>query len=142
MTGTAYTPPSVQRLGAAVLLQGAAVPALARLAARGLRDRERDGLPASGALTALVRTLDEAADAQAAMSPDGPAGRPPVAVSASSVLPRDTLGSAEAAALLGVTPRQARRLTNDLGGWFDRGRLRFDRDAVTEYAARKDQACG
>jgi hypothetical protein len=61
-----------------------------------------------------------------------------MAVSAVSEVPRvEEVGSAEAAALLGVTPRQARRLTADLGGWFHRGRLRFDRDTVTEYASRR-----
>lgn len=136
MAGLDTVPASVQRLGTAVLLQGAAVPALARLAARGLRDRDRDGMPAPSALLAIVAALDEAADMSAALS-TGHSGHAEMSPARTSSR-RDALRTDEAARLLGLSPRQVRRLAPDLDAWHERGHLRYDRAAVETYANQRD----
>lgn len=51
----------------------------------------------------------------------------------------DLIGTAEAAALLGLSQRQVQRLQNDLGGVRPSGRLVFVRRQVVEYAdARRE----
>lgn len=51
----------------------------------------------------------------------------------------DLIGTAEAAALLGLTQRQVQRLKNDLGGAQLSGRFIFARRQVVEYAeARRE----
>lgn len=136
--GAVTAPATVQRLGTAVLVQGAAVPALARLAARGLRDRDRDGLPPSPSLAALVAVIEAAADAAGDVSPARPAGRPALATSAGWEPPRGVTSS-EAADLLGLSVRQVRRLKEDLGGWYGGTKLMFDPERIAEYGAMRSK---
>lgn len=123
--------------GGEVLLAGSEVRVLAGLAAAGLAARRRDGWVPSAAERDLVERLAEAS----AMSRPGH-GDVPAPAASGSLRRRAAVSTAEAARLLGISPRQVRRLSEDLGGRYTAsGQLEFSLDAVTLAAEhrRKDK---
>lgn len=131
--------PNVQRLGSAVIVQGPAVAALAFLAARGARECARtDGQTLGGMTGQLLEALTRAADEWRRTTPPGRGEYPPAPVTQPLSM-ADQIGTAEAARILGVSPRRARQLRADLDGRLVGGALVFDRAAVDIYAATRDR---
>ena len=110
---TAYRMPA-----GAVLLDGSALDAARYAVDVAQRARARNGLPRSVALARLAEAL--AAPGQED-SPDEPAGQP------------DLVTTEQAAEVLGVSLRSARRLAPRLGGRLVGGRWLLDRQAVAEH---------
>lgn len=102
----------------AVLLTGDALAAVRYAVTVAQRARARNGLPPSVALARLAAVVSPAGHADA---PDEPAGE------------SDYVTTDEAAALLGFSARQIRRLAPGLGGHIIGGRWLLDRRAVTEH---------
>ena len=130
--------PSVQLLGPAVLLQGPAVLHVQRVVEAGIRETfRRDGIPASPGLMDVLHALTVAAD-QVRMSASG---QDDVAARALSAQSQTTapIGTKEAAALLGYTPRHTQRIARSLGGHrAPGGAWTFARDEVEAYAHHKE----
>lgn len=114
---------SIYRIPAgALLLDGAALDA-ARYAVRvAQRARARNGLPPSVQLARLGEALSAAGPADAA---DDDHGQP------------DAMTTTEAAAQLGCSERQVRRMALRLGGQLVGGRWLLDRTAVSEHLEGK-----
>lgn len=118
-------PPPIQRLGPAILLQGPAVDAVAYAIKVAQRSRRRNGLPDSGALAALGRAFENlSAAGQSDSATDAEDDTEDV---------NEWITAAEAAPLLGCSPRQARRLAPSLGGRLAGGRWLLDPHAVREH---------
>lgn len=96
------------RVGPVVLLAGPAVPAALYAVRVAQRERRRDGLPPSRALDRLAGVL----------SPGGHEDMPAEPIDE----PEPMMSTSEAAALLGVSRRQATRLAPQLDGRFTGGR--------------------
>lgn len=101
-----------------VLLTGQSVEACRYAVDVAQRSRARNGLPPSTALAQLAGALSAAGQAD---MPEEPEGQP------------DNVTTTEAAALLGCSERQARRLAPALGGRLTGGRWLLDRVAVAEH---------
>lgn len=102
----------------AVLLDGPALDVARYAVTVAQRARARNGLPPSRALAGLADVLSPAGQAD---TPDEAPGE------------ADDMTTAEAAELLGVSRRTARRLAPALGGRLVGGRWLLDRQAVTEH---------
>lgn len=113
---------SIVRIESGVLLTGGALDAARYCVDVAQRARARNGLPPSVALARLAEAL--AAPGQED-NPDEPAGQP------------DLVTTEEAAEMLGVSLRTARRLAPLLGGRRIGGRWLLDRQAVTEHKEGK-----
>lgn len=119
------TTPPIQRLAPKVLLlTGDAVDALAYAATVAQRARQRNGLPASRALAALLTAAGQQD------TPETPALE----------TEPEWITTEEAARMLGVSNRQARRLAPALGGRLTGGRWLLDRRAVEEHTQGKAAA--
>ena len=130
------TTPAVQRLGAAVLLQGPALAETAYLLHLGIRYRANiDGAVASDRQRALLRVLTDTAEATLACGHADT--HPPPGVAGSLTV--GEIGTAEVARVLGITPRHARRLASDLDGRQVKGTWLFDRHAVVAYATQRKE---
>lgn len=135
-------PPSAQRLGSAVLLQGPAVADVAHLVEVGLRARQaRDGIAPTTRQLAVLRELRGARDD---LAPSRTASRPRHRDAADGsglarlALCPDELSTHAAAALLGVGVRQVQRLAPRLGARRQpSGALLYDRAAVLSEAATR-----
>jgi len=111
------TPP-VQRLAPDVLLlTGDAVQALAYAVTVAQRARQRNGLPPSRGLAALLAAT----------------GQPDTPPTPTLETEPDWITTEEAAHMLGCSNRQTRRLAPQLGGRLTAGRWLLDRHAVTEH---------
>ena len=110
---TAYRLPA-----GAVLLDGPDLDALAYCIEVTQRARGRNGLPPSRRVNALARLVAAPGHPDTADEPVGDA---------------DDMTTEEAAELLGVSRRTARRLAPALGGRLVGGRWLLDRQAVTEH---------
>ena len=135
------TVPAVQRLGAAVLLQGPALAEVAYLASLGLRHRAAvDGAPPSVRQRQLLRILADAAEASLALPPT-PGGHADLAAGPDleESMFVGMVGTAEAASVLGVSPRHVRRLARSLDGRRVKGAWTFDRHAVVAYATQRKE---
>ena len=95
-------------------------------AAREIRRRQLAGQP----VPPPVQKLFDRLDIEIRVSP---AGRDSGGDTAQS----DPIGTKEAAMLLGLSPRQVRRIAADLDGQLVGGRLLFDRRTVPEYGEGK-----
>ncbi|NKS20860.1 hypothetical protein GS467_06500 [Rhodococcus hoagii] len=125
------TGPPIQQLGAAVLLQGSALTAARHAIRAAQHKRNRDGLVPSPTLVEL-----DAALVSALGHPDV---RDEVDLSP-SVHESDDITIADAAALLGVSDRQCRRLATQLGGRVIGGRWLLDRQTVNDYLIERREA--
>lgn len=105
----------------AVLLDGRHVDALRYCVDVARRARRRTGLPPVAAVDALAALVAPVADAGQADSDPGPLVEP------------EGMTTTEAAALLGVSDRTARRMAPRLGGRRIGGHWLVDRLAVTEH---------
>ena len=135
------TIPGVQTLSDAVVLQGPAVAEVAYLVNLGLRHRANlDGTAPSDRQRALLRMLTDTAEASLALppTPRGHADLPATPDLAESTVVGE-MKTAEAARLLGVTPRHARRLAADIDGRRVAGAWTFDRSAVIAYRALREE---
>lgn len=131
----------MQQFGAAVLLQGPALLDAYSLIVRGIRQvTQQDGIAAPSRLTELQRCLAGAVEEyRASVSPSGRGDvrelddRPE-----SGTGPDDHLTTREAAAVLHISERHMRRLSDDVGGSVRRGGvLLYDRAAVEALAATR-----
>jgi len=129
------TPPAVQVLGAAVLVQGPAVVDLHSLVVAGVRETtRRDGITPSARLSSLVSALEAAARVVRAGSA-GPGTDVRDHPESAQWNPKDDLvDTREAAQMLDVSERHVRRLGLTLSGRQSRaGVWSFDRGAVQAY---------
>jgi len=123
--------PAVQQLGAAVLLQGAALLDARRFVTLGIRAASRDGIAAPPRVELLLRALTDSAALTDHGHADGPAWPTGAASDAT-----DTITTAEVATLLGLSTRQTRRLARTLEARQLRsGVYVYDRTAVDAYLA-------
>ncbi len=129
------TVPAVQQLGAAVILQGAALIDARRFVALGIRAAWQDGIAAPPRVALLQQALTDAAAevrAASALGHGDVAQLPTRAVSD----PSEPLTTREVAAMLGIGVRQAQRMAGTLDARQLRcGRLLFNRGAVDAYLA-------
>ncbi|MET8872933.1 hypothetical protein [Nocardia sp. NPDC004604] len=102
------------------------------LAAREITARKRAGIPVPERLRIHAATLAGLLESAAGLDDNAPG-----ASSSSSKQAIDYLTAAQAGAVLGVTPRQARRLGARIGGQLVAGRWVFDPDALTEHTEGK-----
>lgn len=131
--------PPLQRLGDAVLLQGAALLQCRALVFRAVRESsKRDGIVPSANTRDLLQVLDEAASAYQKCRQMSPIRhgdmdiRPDMEGCDTEELVG--IGTATVAQILGITVRQAQRLASRLGAQKTlSGSLSFDRVAVLEY---------
>lgn len=131
MTAMTAPVPAVQQLGAAVLLQGAALLDARRFVTLGIRAASRDGIAAPPRVALLLRALTDSA----ALTDPGHADGPALPTGAASDA-RDTITTAEVATLLGLSTRQTRRLARALEARQLRsGVYVYDRTAVDAYLA-------
>lgn len=128
----------VQRLGPAILLQGAAVLDANYLITLGVREARRNGIPAPARILALLDALAKTAAATRRASADGHADVPDHPLPGQSVL--TALTTKEAADMLDLSERQIRRLAPDLGGRLRHRTWTFDRGAVAAYAEHRKAA--
>ncbi|CAM4228709.1 hypothetical protein MB901379_03586 [Mycobacterium basiliense] len=95
-----------------------------------LIDRRRGaGVPVPAWMIRLARRLD----LTSAVSPRGHE----IDSGSAALEPEHLIGSKEAAAILGLSTRQTRRLRSDLDGEMISDRLYFNRDTVVEYAEER-----
>lgn len=149
--GSVVRPPSVQRMGSAVVLQGTALLEVRALLALGVRERDRrDAVPPSQGIRLVLALLTEALAEAELLSPP----RQRDACSADGLRQSDVdqyvdwsdlqgqrrrIGSREAAVMLRNSQRTVQRAASSLGGRRGPdGRLSFDADVVLEYAADRD----
>jgi hypothetical protein len=141
-------PLDVQRLEHIVVLQGAPLLELRHLLTLGARERlRRDGVPASPTLRYILAVTTAAIDVASATSSeqvkdrtrhgDMTKGTDPSRLS--WVDREDEITTKEAAVLLGVGIRQVQRLASLIGSRRVNGALVFDRGAVTDFAAQRQQ---
>jgi len=130
------TGPPLQRFGGMIMEQGVAVLDTYYLLSVGLRDTRRGGAAVPGRFLLLQAELAAAA-AEVRASATGQDDGAPVAPQQYSER-EDTIGTAEAASILGLSNRQVQRLAADLDGRFIGGCWCFDRLAVQSYAAHRD----
>jgi len=131
------TGPSLQRFGGMVMVQGPAVTHAYYLVSVGLRAVRRGTAPIPSRFLLLQAELAAAA-AEVRASATGQHDGAPVAPQ--QYLEReDTIGTAEAASILGLSNRQVQRLAADLDGRFIGGCWCFDRLAVQAYVAHRDE---
>lgn len=131
--------PAVQRLSDAVILQGPALHDVAYLVGLGIRYRAQvDGSAPAEHHRRLLALLS---DVSVSVSADGHAdvrseGAPAV------WLPGDggSVHTDTAARMLNLTPRQVRRLADQLGGRRHGRTWMFDRAAVSAEAARREES--
>lgn len=110
---------TVYRLPAgAVLLDGPSLDAVRYAVDVAQRARRRNGLPRLAALDALDAAVTPSGHTD---TDDEPTGQP------------DDMTTTEAAALLGISERTARRHAPNLGGRLTAGRWLLDRQAVAEH---------
>ncbi len=133
--GSSHPVPAVQRLGSAVLLQGAALLDARRFVTLGIRAASRDGIAAPPRVALLLRALTDSAALIDRGHADGPALLTGAASDAT-----DTITTAEVATLLGLSTRQTRRLARTLEARQLRsGAYVYDRTAVAAYLAERSQ---
>jgi hypothetical protein len=128
------TPPAVQVLGAAVLVQGPAVVDLHSLVVAGVRETtRRDGITPSARLSSLVSALETAARVVRAGSA-GPGTDVRHHPESAQWNPENVVDTREVAQMLDISERHARRLARTLGGRPSRaGVWSFDRRAVQAH---------
>lgn len=135
MTGDAPRPPAVQRVeGVGALIRDDAAVVFLRLVEDGIAARERhDGGPVAS-LRTLQRLLERAITP--AVSADGHADvrREGARASSSAVI-----DSAEAARILGRSPRQVTRIARDLDGVLRGRSWWFDRTVVETYRDERQE---
>ena len=128
------TVPPVQRLGGAVLLQGAALLDARNLVVQGLRAAQRNGIAPNDRVPRLAQALTDAAHMSETRH-DDTLSAVPVAESFTTT----QIGTREAAQMLGCTQRQAQRLATDLDGRQLASRAwLFDRDTVHAYRLARE----
>ena len=129
------TIPAVQQLGAAVLLQGAALLDARRFVTLGIRAASRDGIAAPPRVALLLRALTDSAALTDRGHADGPASPTGSASDAT-----DTITTAEVATLLGLSTRQTRRLARTLEArQLRNGVYIYDRLAIDAHLADRSQ---
>lgn len=112
---------SVQRIESGVLLTGHAIDAVLYAVQVAERARARNGQPPSIALARLREAVSPNGQADADTQGDDETGVD------------ETVTVAQAASMLGISPRHARRLAPLLGGRQRGGRWLLDRQAVYEH---------
>jgi len=131
------TNPPLQRFGGVVLVQGQAVTDAYYLVSVGLRARRAGGAAVPRQYLQLQAVLAAAA-AEVRASATRQRDVAPVAPQPHSAR-EDTIGTVEAASILGLSNRQVQRLAADLDGRFIGGCWCFDRLAVESYAHHRDE---
>lgn len=127
----------VQQLGDAVLLRGTAVLYAHHLVARGVQQAAaRDGIYPPATVQQLMQALESAAACiqearSAAGHPDVPTPADP------AISPVEELTTREAADMLHITPRHARRIATSIGGRRQNRDWTFDRGDVAAYAENR-----
>lgn len=132
------TNPPLQRFGGVVLVQGQAVTDAYYLVSVGLRAVRHGTAPIPGRFVLLQAALAAASAEARAVAASGQHDVAPVAPQPHSA-GEDTIGTVEAASILGLSNRQVQRLAADLDGRFIGGCWCFDRLAVESYAHHRDQ---
>jgi len=128
------TGPAVQQLGAAVLLQGAALLDARRFVTLGIRAASRDGIPAPSRVALLLRALTDSA----ALTDPGHADGPALPSGAASEM-TETLSTSEVAEMIGLSARQTRRLARTLEArQLRNGVYVYDRTAVDAYLIERN----
>jgi len=128
--------PAVQQLGAAVLLQGAALLDARRFVTLGIRAARWDGIAAPPRVALLLRALTDAAACP--LSEQGHADVPAMPTPAPSEM-TETLSTSEVAEMIGCSPRQTRRLARTLEARQLRsGVYVYDRTAVDAYLIERN----
>jgi hypothetical protein len=130
--------PAVQVLGAGLLLQGSAVLNARRAVRSLIRAHQREQIAPPPEVVALLSACERAAENLEAMSASrhGDTTSSP----AQQDSPSQHIGTKEAAAMLGVTQRQAQRLAATLDGRrLASGVWVFDRDAVAAYLRARNE---
>lgn len=132
--------PPVQQLGDAIVLRGSAVLHAHYLVALGVRQAvARDGINPPATVRQLMQALDSAAASiQHARSAAGHVDVPTPADQALS--PVAEISTREAAHMLNITPRHARRIATSIGGRRHNRDWTFDRGAVAAYAENRKAA--
>lgn len=130
--------PAVQVLGAGLVLQGSAVLNTLRAVKSLIRAHQREQIAPPPEVVALLRACERAAENLTAMSESRQCD------TTSTLAQQDSssqhIGTKEAAAMLGVTQRQAQRLAATLDGRRLASRAWvFDRDAVAAYARAQSE---
>lgn len=121
------------RVGGVLVISGSAARTLCEAVLIAERARRSSGLPLSRDYATFVQEL------HAAMSASGQSDIAP-AVECHSEITDTTMSIEEAAAELGCSRRQARRLAPELGGRLIGGRWLIDRQALREHLEGK--RCG
>lgn len=127
------TSPGLVVAGTAVILTGDAARAALQAVLIAIRSRRLSGLPNSAAYTELAQALADAATA------DGQSDVPKHAVGQGFPAEVPTVPIDDAAARLGLSPRQVRRLAPKLGGRIIGGRWLLDEQAIREHLQGKKQ---
>jgi len=126
--------PAVQQLGAAVLLQGAALLDARRFVTLGIRAASRDGIAAPPRVALLLRALT----ASAALTDHGQCDVAPASAGALSD-PSEPLTTREVATMLGLSHRQTQRMARTLEARQLRsGVYVYDRTAVDAYLIERN----
>ncbi len=124
--------PAVQQLGAAVLLQGAALLDARRFVTLGIRAASRDGIAAPPRVALLLRALTDSA----ALTDHGQCDVAPASAGALSDPSEPPLTTREVATMLGLSHRQTQRMARTLEARQLRsGVYVYDRTAVDAYLA-------
>lgn len=136
--------PQLQRLGSAVVLQGQMLAELRWALAMGLQAMsKRDGYvpPSLYALQSELKRAIAARDIESGNHSDEGSGNAAKgnAENVAQLTKREWIGSAEAASLLGLQPRQVRNLRDLLGGRKKGKALVFHRAAVEAEAERRKE---
>ncbi len=133
------TIPGVQTLSDAVVLQGPVVAEVAYLVNLGLRHRANlDGTAPSVRQRALLRMLTDTAEAVLAV-PDARGHADTIATPHLGEFGVGEISTAEAANVLGVSPRHVRRLARSLDGRRVKGTWLFDKHALVAYRALREE---
>lgn len=127
--------PPVQRLTAALLLQGPVLAEVRWVLQVGAREIwRRDSIPPSATITSLLRDLQELAAARSGNAEvPSPAER-------EALMTETRISTAEAAGLLGMGSRQVRNIQDRLGGRKLGGVLTLELAAVQAEAARRRES--
>jgi hypothetical protein len=133
--GIALTePPAVQQLGSAVLLQGQALTDAYYLVSAGIREASRSGYP-TGRFEEIRRAIRDASRRRQS----DVAERELLSHSGNDRSAVDTIGTAEAAALLGIGFRNCQRKAKEGLGRRVGGRWVYDRALVIAEAERRKE---